>query len=241
MLQIKNLNYSVPAENGTLEILKNINLTFEDGKTYAITGHNGSGKSTLAKLIMGIIKPTSGNILYNGKDITSLSPTERANLKIAFAFQQPVRFKGLTVKDIISVAENKDNASNNITNCCEYLSLVGLCARDYINRELDSKLSGGELKRIEIATTLARQAQVNIFDEPEAGIDLWSFEALIEIFKNLKLKNSTNIIVSHQEKLLQTADQIIVLSNGEITNMGVPKKILKQLNPASPCKKLRRK
>lgn len=237
MLQINNLNYSVTTENGTLEILKNINLSFESGKTYAITGHNGSGKSTLAKLLMGILTPTSGNIVYNGTDITNLSPTKRANLKFAFAFQQPVRFKGLTTKDIVSVASETEN---NLTSCCNYLSIVGLCARDYIYRELDNKLSGGELKRIEIATALARNAQVNIFDEPEAGIDLWSFDALINIFKQLKQSKAINIIVSHQEKLLKTADQIIVLNNGRIEKIGSPKKILKQLNVANSCKKLRR-
>lgn len=237
MLQIENLSYSVPTENGNIEILKNINLKFEDGKTYAITGHNGSGKSTLAKIIMGILTPTTGKITFNGKDISTLSTTDRANLGMAFAFQQPVRFKGLTVKDIISVAENKENS---VTDCCNYLSLVGLCARDYINRELDNKLSGGELKRIEIATALARHAKLNIFDEPEAGIDLWSFDALIDIFKSLKKGNSTNIIVSHQEKLLKTADQIIVLNNGEIEKLGSPKKVLKKLNTTNSCKKLRR-
>lgn len=237
MLQIKNLSYSVITKNGTLEILKDINLSFESGKTYAITGHNGSGKSTLAKILMGILSPISGNIIYNNKDITNLSTTDRAKLKFAFAFQQPVRFKGLTTKDIISVASESEN---NLTSYCNYLSIVGLCARDYINRELDNKLSGGELKRIEIATALARNAQVNIFDEPEAGIDLWSFDALINIFKELKRSNAINIIVSHQEKLLKTADQIIVLNNGKIEKIGSPKKILKQLNVANSCKKLRR-
>lgn len=237
MLKLVNLSYSIPTKNGRLDILKNINFEFETGKTYAITGQNGSGKSTLAKLIMGIIKPTTGKIYFDGQDITSLSATDRANLKIAFAFQQPVKFKGLTVKDILSVANNK---TDNIAECCNYLSTVGLCARDYINRELDSKLSGGELKRIEIATALARHCKLNIFDEPEAGIDLWSFDALIDIFKKLKQSHATNIIVSHQEKLLKTADYIIVLEDGEITKQGSPK-ILKKINTSLACNKLRRK
>lgn len=235
MLEIINLNYSVKTPTGTREILKNINLKFEDGLSYAITGHNGSGKSTLANIIMGIIKPNSGKIVYNGKDITRLSTTERAKLGIAFAFQQPVKFKGLTVKDLLSVALD---GNADIAKCCSYLSIVGLCARDYINRELDNKLSGGELKRIEIAVSLARNCPLNIFDEPEAGIDLWSFDALIDIFKKKKENKATNIIVSHQEKLLKTADRVIVLSAGEVADFGTPK-ILNKLG-ATSCNKLRR-
>ncbi|MCR5553832.1 MAG: ATP-binding cassette domain-containing protein [bacterium] len=236
MLKLKNISYSVSDKKSKTEILKKIDFTFEDGLTYAITGPNGSGKSTLAKIIMGVIKPTSGEINYNGKNITALSPTDRANLGLSFAFQSPVRFKGLTVKDILELASGKEN---NLTETCHYLSAVGLCARDYLDRELDNKLSGGELKRIEIATALARNAALNIFDEPEAGIDIWSFDALVDIFSSLKNKKATNIIVSHQEKLLKKADVVIVLDNGNITKAGKPEEVLSTLAP-SYCNKLRR-
>ena len=236
MLEIKNLSYSV-AENGqTKQILNNINLKFEDGKTYCITGHNGSGKSTLSKIIMGVISPSSGQIILNGQDITHLPSNERAQLGLAFAFQQPVRFKGLTVLDLLAVASGE---KENVSSCCNYLSTVGLCARDYINRELDGKLSGGELKRIEIAITLARKATCNIFDEPEAGIDIFSFEALVDIFKKLKSTNATNIIVSHQERLMSSCDSIIVLSHGEVEAIGSPHKIIKTLSHQT-CNRLRR-
>ncbi|MBQ7452863.1 MAG: ATP-binding cassette domain-containing protein [Clostridia bacterium] len=237
MLKLKNISYSVKTENGKLQILDNICLSFEKGKTYAITGHNGSGKSTLAKIIMGIIKPTSGSVELDGQDITSLSPTKRAKLGIAFAFQQPVRFKGVTIGDMLSVA-SKDSAT--FDDHCNNLSAVGLCAREYINRELDASLSGGELKRIELALALARKTPVNIFDEPEAGIDLWSFDALIGIFKKLKDKNYTNIIVSHQEKLLKTADEIVVISGGKVEKQGNPSDILKTLSTSAiSCNRLR--
>ena len=238
MLKLVNLSYSIPTKNGRLDILKNINFEFETGKTYAITGQNGSGKSTLAKLIMGIIKPTTGKIYFDGQDITSLSATDRANLKIAFAFQQPVKFKGLTVKDILSVANNK---TDNIAECCNYLSTVGLCARDYINRELDSKLSGGELKRIEIATVALRQTKLTIFDEPEAGIDLWSFNNLIDVFQTMsEITKGTTIIISHQEKILEIADEIILMKSGKIQKIGTSEEILKEEVQGKGCCKIKK-
>ncbi len=214
MLELKNINYKV---EGDLEILSDINLTFDEG-FIAITGPNGSGKSTLAKIIAGIIKPTSGSILFNGEDITALSITERARKGISFAFQQPVRFKGLTVKDLLGIAAGRETSVNE---ACEYLSEVGLCARDYINREINASLSGGELKRIEIAMILARGTSMSIFDEPEAGIDLWSFNSLIKVFEKMHDKTKgTILIISHQERILDTADRIIVLSSGKVTADG---------------------
>jgi len=236
MLTLKNICFAVKEKGKEKVILDNISFNFEDGKTYAITGHNGSGKSTLAKIIMGIEKPTSGSIIYNGQDITSLSLNKRANLGICFAFQNPVRFKGLTAIDLIKVAGGNNKTFNDY---CSFLSAVGLCARDYIGRELDNKLSGGELKRIEIASALARNASLNIFDEPEAGIDLWSFDALTSIFSKLKNKNTTNIIISHQEKLLKTADEIVVITGGKIEISGKPEKVLKNLKDNSICSRLK--
>lgn len=210
MLELKNLSYEV---EDNLEIIKNVSLKIDNGFV-AITGPNGSGKSTLAKIIAGIIKPTSGQIFLDGEDITDLSITDRALKGISFAFQQPVRFKGLTVKDLLKLAAGKDTS---IDDACKILSEVGLCARDYINREVNASLSGGELKRIEIAMILARGTKVSIFDEPEAGIDLWSFNSLIQVFEKMHEKIQGSIIViSHQEKILNTADRIIVLSNGTI-------------------------
>ena len=206
MLQLKDINYSVVDEqNNTIEILKNINLKFAKGIT-VITGQNGSGKSSLIKLIMGINQQSSGKIIYNKTDISNTSITERANLGFTLAFQQPIRFKGVMVKDLLDIASSKNNKLSDV---CEYLSKVGLCAKDYINRELDNTLSGGELKRIELALALAKGGEVFLFDEPEAGIDLWSFENLIDIFKNLK--NKIVIIVSHQEKIIQCANNVVVL------------------------------
>ena len=236
MLSVKNITFTVKENGKETTILNNISFNFEDGKTYAITGHNGSGKSTLAKIIMGIEKPTSGTITFNNEDISSYSITKRAKLGISFAFQNPVRFKGLTALDLIKVASGNNGTFNDY---CSYLSAVGLCARDYSSRELDNKLSGGELKRIEIASCLARRAPLNIFDEPEAGIDLWSFDALTGIFENLKKQKCTNIIISHQEKLLKTADEIIVISNGKIEAHGKPSVILKNLNTSSVCARLK--
>lgn len=211
MLELKNISYSVVNQNNeTINILKDVNLKFNKGIT-VITGQNGSGKSTLIKLIMDINKASSGKILYNRKDISNLSTTERANLGFTLAFQQPIRFKGLRVKDLLDIASSKNNK---LADICEYLSKVGMCAKDYINRELDNTLSGGELKRIELAMSLAKGGEVFLFDEPEAGIDLWSFENLIDIFKNLKDK--IVIIVSHQEKIIECANNVVVLDNNSI-------------------------
>lgn len=210
MLELKNITYDV---EGNIEIIKNVSIKIDEGFV-AITGPNGSGKSTLAKLIAGIIKPTSGRILLDGEDITDMSITERANKGISFAFQQPVRFKGLTVKDLLTLAAGKNTTINE---ACSILSEVGLCARDYIDREVNASLSGGELKRIEIAMILARSTPVSLFDEPEAGIDLWSFNSLIKVFEKMHEKTKGSIIIiSHQERILNTADRIIVLEAGKI-------------------------
>lgn len=228
MLVLKDICFSVKEKGKVKEILKNINLKIENDKFFVITGPNGSGKSTLAKIIMGINKPTSGQILFNGEDITNLDITERSKLGISFAFQQPVKFKGITVKHIIELATGKNI---DVNEACKYLSDVGLCARDYIDREVDNSLSGGELKRIEIATTVARNSKLTIFDEPEAGIDLWSFNSLIKTFKNLKNKYKCGfIIISHQERILDIADEIIVLSAGEIKKKGTKEKVLPHLS-----------
>lgn len=237
MLELKDICFSVKENGKTKQILKNINLTIEDDMFFVITGPNGSGKSTLAKIIMGINKPTSGKIIFNDKDITHLSITERAKLGISFAFQQPVKFKGITVKDMISLATNKEA---NVADACKYLSDVGLCARDYIDRDIDDSLSGGELKRIEIATIIARASKLTIFDEPEAGIDLWSFNSLIKTFKNLKNKYKCGfIIISHQERILDIADKIIILSNGEVSTVGKKDEVISKLSEVySTCLKL---
>lgn len=213
MLQFKDVSFVV----GDKAILKNINLEIDD-RFVAITGPNGSGKSTLAKLIAGINIPTSGRIYMDGVDITDLSITERANAGISFAFQQPVRFKGITVKDLISLAAGKKTS---IAEACSYLSEVGLCAKDYVNREVDASLSGGELKRIEIAMINARGTKLSVFDEPEAGIDLWSFNNLIKVFENMHERTKGMIlIISHQERILNIADKIVVLANGEVADYG---------------------
>ena len=213
MLEFRNVSYSA----GDKEILKNVNLTLDD-RFIAITGPNGSGKSTVAKLIAGIIKPTEGRIFMNGEDITDMSITERARSGISFAFQQPVRFKGIKVKDLISLAAGK---SATISEACSYLSEVGLCAKDYVNREVDGSLSGGELKRIEIAMINARGTRISVFDEPEAGIDLWSFNNLIEVFEKMHERtNGMIIIISHQERILNIADKIVVLANGGVADYG---------------------
>lgn len=233
MLILQNICFFVSDTNGKKkEILKNINLSFEKGKTYVITGPNGSGKSTLAKIIMGIINQASGNIFFENEIIDSKTITERANLGISYAFQKPATFKGVKVRKLLDVASGK---KNNVGDVCEYLSMVGLCAKDYIDRSLDDKLSGGEQKRIELALTLARKAKINIFDEPEAGIDIWSFDNLTHIFKHLK--NSVNIIVSHQRKILEIADEVILLEKGEIRQIGPYKKLAKYLEGAK-CRKL---
>ena len=223
MLELKNISFS----RDNRKILDNINLKIDEKKFIAITGPNGSGKSTLAKIIMGIEKPDSGQILFLGQDITNLNITERANLGIGFAFQQPVRFKGLTVKDLIEIASGN---TVNLNQACEYLPQVGLCAKEYINRQIDSKLSGGELKRIEIAMLAAKNSKLTIFDEPEAGIDIWSFNNLITIFEKMKnTHNNTIITISHQEKILQIADQIILLKDGHILKTGNKEELNKTL------------
>lgn len=224
MLELKNVSFDVPQENGQKEIIKNIDLRIDSGKLVAVTGPNGGGKSTMAKLIAGIEKPTSGKIFFNGEDITDLGITERANLGISFAFQQPVRFKGLEVIDLLRLASKKNLS---IADACEYLSKVGLCAKDYINREVNASLSGGELKRIEIATVLARGTALSVFDEPEAGIDLWSFNNLITVFEKIKAENTNSIlIISHQERILNIADEIVVLESGRIAKHGKKDEIL---------------
>lgn len=210
MLELKNITFS----RDNKKILDNINLNLESNKFVAITGPNGSGKSTLAKIIMGIESPNSGRIIFNGTDITNLKISERANLGIGFAFQQPVRFKGLTVKDLIELSAG---TPLRFSDTCNYLSDVGLCAKEYINRQVDSKLSGGELKRIEIAMLAAKNSKLTIFDEPEAGIDLWSFNHLIGIFEKMKnIQDNTILVISHQERILNIADEIILLKNGKI-------------------------
>ena len=223
MLELKNVSYQT-AEGK--EILRNVSLQISD-RFVAVTGPNGSGKSTLAKLIAGIYTPTSGQILLDGEDITNLSITERANRGVSFAFQQPVRFKGITVKDLISIASGKKIS---ISEACQYLSEVGLCAKDYIGREVDGSLSGGELKRIEIAMINARGTKLSVFDEPEAGIDLWSFNNLIEVFKSMyERTRGTILIISHQERILDIADKIIVIANGEVAAYGAKSDILPEL------------
>jgi len=219
MIELKNISYQVE-ENGKIKtILKDISYTFKDSAITAITGQNGSGKSTLTKLIVGILKPTKGKIFFNGKDITDLTIDERANLGINYAFQQPVCFKGITIKDLVDIATKENNS---VSKACGYLSKVGICAKEYINREFDNTLSGGEQKRIELALALAKKGDCYIFDEPEAGIDLWSFEKLNSILNKEKM----NIIVSHQEKLLKNADEILVLKQGEIELFGKTKDVL---------------
>ena len=236
MLELKNVSYEVNDENVNKEIIKNISFTIDE-RFVAITGPNGGGKSTLAKIIAGILTPTEGRIFLDGKDITDLSITERAKNGISFAFQQPVRFKGITVKDLMTFAVGH---SITTTEACSYLSEVGLCAKDYINRELNASLSGGEAKRIEIAMTMARGTSLSIFDEPEAGIDLWSFQSLIKVFEMMHEKSGGSIIIiSHQERILNIADKVIVLANGELVNIGSKDEVLPGLLVDGPgCEKL---
>lgn len=235
MLKLKNVGYLVQDEQGEKQILKNINLRLNE-RFVAFTGPNGGGKSTLAKVIAGIVKPTEGRIYFDGRDITDLSITERANLGISYAFQQPVRFKGLTVRDLINIAAGKNVK---VSDACAYLSEVGMCARDYIDREVNASLSGGELKRIEIATVLARGTKLSIFDEPEAGIDLWSFGNLIKVFENMHEKTQGSIlIISHQERILNIADKIVVIADGEVQNVGSKDEVLPKLLGADTCKAL---
>lgn len=234
MLELQNVSYVV--DDNDKEILKDINLTIDE-RFVAITGPNGGGKSTLAKMIAGIIQPTSGRIILDGEDITELSITERAKKGISFAFQQPVRFKGLTVLDLISLASGKSISHDE---ACNILSEVGLCAREYIDREVNASLSGGELKRIEIAMIMARGTKLSIFDEPEAGIDLWSFNNLIQVFENMyKQINGSILIISHQERILNIADCIIIIADGKIQKTGTKDEILPELlNTSGTCETL---
>ena len=236
MLELKDVCFCAENEGKKVEILKDVSVCIKE-RFVAVTGPNGSGKSTLAKIIAGILTPTSGQILLDGEDITELSITERAKKGISFAFQQPVRFKGLTVKDLLSLAAGKDAT---ITDICEILSEVGLCARDYMNREVNSSLSGGELKRIEIAMIMARKSPISIFDEPEAGIDLWSFQNLIRVFEKMYQQiNGSILIISHQERILNIADKIILLADGQIEKMGTKEEIMPELlGSGQPCKTL---
>ena len=228
MLELKDVSFNVDAEGEEKEIVRHVDLTIPEGKLYVITGPNGGGKSTLARLIAGIEKPSEGRIFWNGEDITEASVTERAKKGIAFAFQQPVRFKGLKVIDLLRIASGKHVS---VADACEYLSAVGMCARDYIDREVNASLSGGELKRIEIATVLARGASLSVFDEPEAGIDLWSFQNLIDVFREMRrrISGGSILIISHQERILNIADEIIVLENGELTRRGAREEILPEM------------
>ncbi len=227
MLELKNLCFGVEDENNTKEIIKDVSFVVPDEKFVVITGPNGGGKSTLARLIMGIEKPSSGRIFLDGEDITDLGITERANLGISFALQQPVRFKGIAVIDLLRLAARKELS---VGEACEYLSAVGLCARDYIHREVNASLSGGEMKRIEIATVLARGTTLSVFDEPEAGIDLWSFQSLIQVFENMQKRTHASIlIISHQERILNIADSIILIADGQVRDQGSKDQILPEL------------
>ena len=228
MLELKNISFSADGK----QILKNINLVIDDAKFVVITGPNGGGKSTLAKVIAGIITPDSGQILLDGQDITDWSITDRARAGVSFAFQQPVRFKGVTVKDLITLASGKDIST---AAACDYLAQVGLGAKDYIDREVNASLSGGELKRIEIATVMARKTKLTLFDEPEAGIDLWSFKNLIDVFEKMHDEIQASImIISHQERILNIADQVVVISNGEIAQIGTKEEVLPGLFGIDP-------
>lgn len=232
MIELQHIGYEVEQDGEHKQILKDIDLTIDE-RFVAITGPNGGGKSTLAKVIAGILPPTQGRILFDGEDITDLSITDRAKRGISFAFQQPVRFKGLTVRDLITIAAGKEL---NVSEACSYLSEVGLCAKDYIDRELNASLSGGEIKRIEIATILARGSKFSIFDEPEAGIDLWSFQSLIRVFEKMQKEyKGTILIISHQERILDIADKIIYIKDGMVEQYGPKDEILKTLiNAAQP-------
>lgn len=232
MLELKNICF----ERDNKKILDNINLKIDSDKFAVITGPNGSGKSTLAKIIMGIEKPDKGQVILEGEDITNLDINERAKLGIGFAFQQPVKFKGITVYDILKLATEKEL---NRREACEILSKVGLCAKEYIDREVNSSLSGGELKRIEIASVAVRGSKFAIFDEPEAGIDLWSFQSLIKIFEDMrKIVKGTTLIISHQERILDIADEVILIKNGKIEDIGRKEEVLKDMYKASRCSKL---
>lgn len=227
MLELQNVTYTITENNIEKNIIDHMDLVIPDGKFVVITGPNGGGKSTLAKTIMGINHISSGRLLFDGEDITAKNITERAKLGISFAFQQPVHFKGIKVIDLLRLATGKNISKDS---ACEYLSKVGLCAKEYINREVNNSLSGGELKRIEIATVLARGTKFSIFDEPEAGIDIWSFQNLIQVFENIrKTVQGTVLIISHQERILNIADEIVVIENGKVAKQGAKADILPEL------------
>ena len=227
MLELQNISFGVSESQGKKEILKDISLMVGENKFVVITGPNGGGKSTLAKMIMGIEKPRSGKILFDGQDITDMGITDRANLGISFAFQQPVRFKGVQVLDLLRLAAKKKLS---VAEACQYLAEVGLCAKDYINREVNASLSGGELKRIEIASVIARASKLSVFDEPEAGIDLWSFQNLIQVFERMRQNtNGSILIISHQERILNIADEIVVIADGKVVNQGTRDEIMPQI------------
>ena len=227
MLELKDITYQVSDDNVTKNIINHLDLSIGDGKFVVITGPNGGGKSTIDRLIMGVNNITSGQILFDGTDITDKNITERANLGISFAFQQPVHFKGIRVIDLLRMASGKQIS---VSEACEYLSKVGLCAKEYIEREINSSLSGGELKRIEIATVLARGTKFSIFDEPEAGIDLWSFQNLIQVFENIRESiKGTVLIISHQERILEIADEIVLIEDGKVKKQGTKDEILPEL------------
>ena len=238
MLELKNLTLTVPSENGPTDILKDVSLTVEDKKFIVVTGPNGGGKTTLAKTIMGLVAPTRGQILWNGEDITGLSIAERAKKGISYGFQQPPRFKGMKVSDLLQIAAGRKLSHND---ACGYLTKVGLCARDYVDRDVDTSLSGGEVKRIEIATVLAKDADLMIFDEPEAGIDLWSFARLTETFQELHdRQEKTILIISHQERIIRLADEIVLIAGGQIQSRGPADRLYSQImaDTITGCNKL---
>ncbi len=238
MLELKNITLTVPSENGSMDILKDVSLNIEDKKFIVITGPNGGGKTTLAKVIMGLATPTKGQIIWNGEDVTDLSIAERAKKGISYGFQQPPRFKGMKVSDLLQIAAGKRLRHSE---ACSYLTKVGLCARDYVDRDVDTSLSGGEVKRIEIATVLAKDSDLMIFDEPEAGIDLWSFARLTETFKELHdRQEKTILIISHQERIIRLADEIVIIAGGQIQDRGPADKLYSQImtDTVMGCSKL---
>ena len=228
ILELKNIRYDVTDDAGHVDILRDVNFSIEKNKFVVITGPNGGGKSTIAKIIAGVIRPSGGALYFDGQDITGLDITQRARLGISYALQQPVRFKGIQVLDLMRIAAGKELS---IADCCDYLSRVGLCARDYVNREINASLSGGELKRIEIATILARGTKLSVFDEPEAGIDLWSFQSLMRVFEEMRssIQDSSILVISHQERILEIADEILVVADGAIREYGPREQILPHL------------